>query len=401
MAQSEPRFAHSPLRLVVSAGLTIGLVIMGDSLLYNLLPLEAARLGISLPLVGILLSANRIVRLASNAWMSAVFERFGPRLPFIAAAALGLATTLVYGAGWGAAAFLAARLGWGIAWSALRQGGYQAVWTDGSDVKGRHMGLVWGIVRMGSAISVMAGGFLRDRFGYNVAVWAVACAGVLGIPVALSMRWPASQRATRAPNGAPASGWGEAFRDRRRRLILAAGLADSLFEGVIVSTASLFLAGVLGSANGALDVGIGLGTLGGMLLAVRWTSDLIFGPAFGALSDRLGQPRTAVLLSCALLAATGGAAAARGLAAALGMALMFVIGAGLNIVLGTLANGLALRAERPHLFVGVYTTATDAGLALGPIVAYAVGGASRLPALYVAIVLLITLAVIAFRRAGR
>ncbi|MBC7259945.1 MAG: MFS transporter [Chloroflexi bacterium] len=401
MTQSKPRPAHSPLRLVVSAGLTIGLVIMGDSLLYNLLPLEAARLGISLPLVGVLLSANRIVRLVSNAWMSAVFERFGPRLPFIGAAALGLATTLVYGAGWGAAAFLAARLGWGVAWSALRQGGYQAVWTDTCDVKGRYMGLVWGIVRMGSAISVVAGGFLRDRFGYSVAVWAVACAGVLGIPVALSMRWPASQRATRAPNGALTSGWSEAFRDRRRRLILAAGLADSLFEGIIVSTASLFLAGVLGSVNGALDVGIGLGTLGGMLLAVRWTSDLIFGPAFGALSDRLGQPRTAVLLSCALLAATSGAAAARGLAAALCLALMFIIGAGLNIVLGTLANGLALRAERPHLFVGVYTTAADAGLALGPIAAYAVGGTSRLPALYVAIVLLITLAVIAYRRAGR
>lgn len=399
MTEIEPRPTQSPLRLVVSAGLTIGLVIMGDSLLYNLLPLEAAHLGISLPLVGILLSANRIVRLLSNAWMSAIFERFGPRLPFIGAAVLGLLATATYGAKWGFAAFFAARLGWGVAWSALRQGAYQAVWADGNDVKGRHMGLVWGIVRMGSALSVVAGGFLRDRFGYNAAVWAVICAGVLGIPVALSMRWPPAQQRDNTPRGAIAPALADAFRDRRRRLILAAGLADSLFEGVIVSTASLFVAGALGGHDALPDIGLGLGALGGMLLAVRWTSDLIFGPAFGALSDHLGQPRTAAFLACALLAAASGTAATGGIPAMLCLTLVFVIGAGLNIVLGTLANGLALRAERPHLFVGAYTTATDAGLALGPLVAYASGGASRLPLLYLAIVSLITVVVIAFRRA--
>ena len=91
---------HNPLRLVISTGATIGLVIMGDSLLYSLLPLEAERLGIALPLVGLLLSANRLVRLLSNTWMSAVFERLGPRLPFIVAAAFGLLTTVIYGLGW-------------------------------------------------------------------------------------------------------------------------------------------------------------------------------------------------------------------------------------------------------------------------------------------------------------
>ncbi len=399
MTESVPRPTPNPLRLVISAGLTIGLVIMGDSLLYNLLPLEAARLGISLPLVGILLSANRIVRLASNAWMSTVFERLGPRLPFIGAAVLGLATTAAYGVAWGFAAFLAARLGWGVAWSALRQGGYQAAWANGNDVKGRHMGLLWGLVRLGSALSVVASGFLRDRYGYNVAVWAVACVGLLGIPVALSMRWPAFQKPPRPANGTPAGGWGETFRDGRRRLILAAGLVDNLFEGTLVSTASLFLAGVLGSAEATLGAGIGLGTMGGMLLAVRWTSDLIFGPAFGALSDHLGQPRTAALLACVLFAATAGAATARGLAAVPCLALVFILGAGLNIVLGTLANGLAVRSERPHLFVGAYTTATDAGLALGPLVAYAFGGGSRLPVIYLAIAGLIAAVVIAFWRA--
>ena len=383
---------HNPLRLVVSTGATVGLVIMGDSLLYSLLPLEAERLGIALPLVGLLLSANRLVRLLSNTWMSAVFERLGPRLPFIGAAAFGLLTTVVYGMGWGFAAFLAARIGWGVAWSALRQGGYQAVWSE-SGVKGRYMGLIWGIVRLGSAISVVAGGFLRDRFGFETAVWAVVCVGALGIPIALSIRWPEAQKAPpmRRP---PMRGWVEPFRDRQRLLILIAGLVDSIFEGVIVSTASLFLASRLGAGNAALTLGIGIGAMAGLLLAVRWTSDLIFGPAFGALADRFGHARTAALLSFALLAGAVGAATLTGLQSAACLAFMFIMGAGLNIILGTLANGLAIRAERPHLFVGVYTTATDAGLALGPVLAYSIGGQERMGALYVGITAALALAVV-------
>ena len=29
------------------------------------------------------------------------------------------------------------------------------------------MGLLWGVIRLGSAASVVAGGYLRDRFGYQ------------------------------------------------------------------------------------------------------------------------------------------------------------------------------------------------------------------------------------------
>ena len=57
--------------LVTVVGSCVGLAIMGDSLMYSILPLAAPGLGIPLPLVGVLLSANRLVRLLSNAWASA------------------------------------------------------------------------------------------------------------------------------------------------------------------------------------------------------------------------------------------------------------------------------------------------------------------------------------------
>ena len=69
--------ASRPTRLVLVSGLVIALCIVGDSYLYSILPLEAANLGIALPLVGVLLSANRLVRLISNTWASRLFERWG------------------------------------------------------------------------------------------------------------------------------------------------------------------------------------------------------------------------------------------------------------------------------------------------------------------------------------
>ena len=108
----------------------------------------------------------------------------------LAATVLALVTTATYGMGWGFLAFLAARIGWGVAWSALRQGGYQAVWAGGDTVRGRLMGVLWGTVRLGSASSVLVGGYLYDRFGYRITLGIVACITALAFPVALAIRWP-------------------------------------------------------------------------------------------------------------------------------------------------------------------------------------------------------------------
>lgn len=323
-----------------------------------------------------------MIRLVSNTWASAVFERFGPRRPFVLAAVLALATTALYGAALGFAVFLLARMGWGIAWSGLRQGGYQAVWSGGDKAKGRLMGLLWGLIRLGSAFSVLFGGYLRDRFGYRTGVAGIAALTALAIPVALSIRWPEeNRRAARAP-GSLRQGWKEAWQSPEGRRLLLTGFLHSTFEGIVISTVSLFLSGRLGSS--ALFPGLGdrVGTLAGFLLAVRWTSDMLFGPAIGALSDRIGQPRTLLLLSVFLLAAMAGAAVLHGVPLLLCLCLLFIGSAGLMITLAALAGGVSLRAERPHLYVGVYATASDAGAAFGPLFAYFSAGLIGLPVQY-------------------
>jgi len=396
-ASTQAVSSSKPDRLVLSIGATIGMCIVGDSLLYNILPLEAEHLGIAPALVGVLLSANRLVRLVSNTWVSAIFERLGPRWPFVAATVLSLVTTLLYGTGWGFLVFLLARAGWGIAWSGLRQGGYQAIWTGPENSRGRLMGLLWGVVRVGSAISVLVGGYLRDRFDYRVSVFAVACLTALAIPTALAIRWPEAQAVVVRQQNL-LKDWPMAFRTAPRRWLLVAGALYSMLEGVVISTASLFLATRLGASDLSFGLGIKVGTIAGLLLAVRWMSDLLLGPAAGALSDHWGRPFTALLLAGIILAGIVGTVTLPGWLPVLCLSLTLIASGGLNITLNTIGNGVAANSERPHLFVGVYATAIDAGLAVGPLLAFSVGRIAGLDIFYVVFSSLLFLAVWLYRR---
>jgi len=373
---------QKPQRLVFIVGLTIGLSILGDSFLYGNLPIEAENLGIALPLVGVLLSANRLVRLVSNTWASSVFEKFGPRKPFIASTVLALITTALYGVGWGFAVFLLARMGWGIAWSALRQGGYQAVWAGGPYAKGRLMGLLWGMIRLGSAFSVLLGGYLRDLWGYRAGVFGVMSVSALAIPVALSIRWPAEAQRIVSSKQSFWEGWKDALKTERGRRLLLAGSIHTLFEGILIATASLFLARRLGNFDFLSGLGIRIGTIAGLLLALRWTSDILFAPGIGWMSDRLGQLRSLVVLACVLLVSLMGAVNFSGPLLVLFLAFLFVSSAGLNVTLSAQANALSTQMERPHLYLGVYATAIDGGAAVGPLLAYSIGTLAGFGTLY-------------------
>ncbi|MCB0188149.1 MAG: MFS transporter, partial [Caldilineaceae bacterium] len=370
----------------------IALCILGDSLMYSILPLEAANLGIGLSLVGVLLSANRLIRLFSNGWASAFFERWGARLPFIAVTLLGLISTLLYGVGWGFAVFLGARMLWGIAWSGLRQGGYQAVWHGGQANKGRLTGLLWGIVRLGSATAVLGGGFLYDRYGYGVTISVVAMLTVLALPVALQIHWPQALRGGAQPvdhgrvtprmNQLQWTIWRNLLRAPLVRWLLAAGAIQLYLSGVVVSTTSIYLAGRLQSNEQSVLFGIGVATVTGLLQGARWLSDITVGPTIGRLSDRFGQPRMPLMLTLVAVLAILGLATLPNRAAVLCLFLYFLCDSGINVTLSAAASGVALRSDRPHHLIGAYTTAGDLGSALGPLLAFSIGRSLGLPFTY-------------------
>lgn len=372
----------SSTRLVLWVALVVGLSIMGDSLMYSLLPLDAPALGIALPLVGVLLSANRWVRLLSNTWVAVIFQKYGARLPFFLSAVLGAMVAVLYGVGWGFGTFLLARVGWGIAWSGLRQGGYEAVWHGTR--RGRLMGVLWGLVRLGSAVSVVLGGILRDRWGYRGAAQTIALFTVLALPVAWFIRWgessfaPPETPARTVTNRTP---WRALWRVSLLRWVLVAGFLDGLVDGVLISTASLFLTQRLGDAM--LDgIGLGIGTVAGLMLASRFMSDVVFGPILGAVSDFFGQTATVLALAGLMVAGVGGAIFLNGAGMVAGLFAAFVAGSGLFVTLSAVSSTVATRTESPHLFVGAFTTANDAGMAVGPLLVYSLVVWISLPVLY-------------------
>ena len=395
--------AWSGGRLVAAVGSCIGLSIVGDSLLYSVLPLAAPALGIGLPMVGVLLSVNRLVRLLSNSWASRVYERLGARSPFIVALAIGLLATLLYNARLGVAVFVVARLLWGVAWSGMRQGGYQAVWTGNLAQKGQLTGLLWGLVRLGSALGVLVGGLLYDRYGYGVAVGMAMGSALLALPVAWFVRWPTGVStlvpAHEETTDEPAQrSWQMMWSLPVGRWLTVAGFFEYLFSGVVISTTALFVSQRVGGAEGQVAMALGVATLTGVLHGVRWFTDLALGPLVGALSDRFGQANVALGVAVVLAGAISGALTLPPLAAIFCFFLVLIGDGTLHIVMSAAATGVAVASPRPHAVVGVFTTSSDAGSALGPLIAYSLAGAFGLTTIYVGLSVILLGAVAQFWR---
>jgi MFS family permease len=206
----------------------------------------------------------------------------------------------------------------------------------------------------------------------------------LALPVALSIRWPAEAQRISSSRQSFWEGWKEALRTERGRRLLLAGSIHTLFEGVLIATASLFLARRLGNFDFLSGVGIRIGTIAGLLLALRWTSDILFAPGIGWMADRLGQVRSLVVLVCVLLVSLMGAVNFSGPLLVVFLAFLFVSSAGLNVTLNAQANALSTQMERPHIYLGVYATAIDGGAAVGPLLAYSIGALAGFGNLYLA-----------------
>ena len=127
---------------------------------------------------------------------------------------------------------------------------------------------------------------------------------------------------------------------------------------------------------------------------------MLFGPVIGAISDRIGQARTLVVLATLLLTAMLGVVGFAGMPLLLCLCVLFISSAGLMITLAALASGIALRAERPHLYVGVYATAHDAGGAIGPLLAYFATGLIGLAGQYLLAAVVLILAILWYRKAA-
>lgn len=339
------------------AAIVLALALLGDSLLYAVLPLHAATFGVSLAWVGVLLSANRIVRLFAYPLLPRLAAS-GLRRFTIAAAALGAISTLMFSVASGAWTLLASRLVWGVVFGSLSLSAL-AYATEWNAVAGKRVGLSLSLRELGPLLSLTLGTFAVATAGMRptlVALGVLSLAGVAvakGLPDLVTANEASVPAAFRLPSSAD---W----------LSLIAGF---VMDGIFPATIGLLIA----RSSGAGEAAIGAG----LLLGFKRVAVVVLAPASGHAADRFGER---------IVTATGFAISAAG---ALMIALDGVIAGALLIGCGGAVTATAIpiaAADRdPDARLAALARsgmARDAGAAAGPLVALAFFDAAGAGAVY-------------------
>jgi MFS family permease len=383
--ESEPRprfLTRAQVRLLLPLGAAMALSLTGDSTMYAVLPNQIEATGITLGVVGVLLGANRMIRIPGNLLAGGLNDRLGRRWLFLLGLALGILSTLSYGLARGFWPLLGGRVLWGIAWSLINVGGYTMILDASTPAdRGRMTGLYQMAFMFGLTISPLLGGALTDALGFRTAMYGCAAVSAIGLGAAL-LALPETH--TPQP-GLRASLWGSLSRQQLgglfglwqradRRILLASSLyMMTLFvnSGILMSTVSLCLKQRGGTEISLGAITIGVASLAGVMLAVRAVLGMLAGPLAGILSDRL-HSRWPVVRGACLLGAGGFLILAllpHLWAVPAGVAVVAFGAAGLATALAALVGDLAA-GNRQGLTMGGMATAGDIGSASGPLMAY-------------------------------
>lgn len=376
--------------------MVVGLAVLGDSLLYAVLPTRYATFGVPLELVGVLLSANRLVRLAFNSVAGRAYERWGPGRPFLVGATLGTLTTGLMALLPGFWPLLVIRLAWGACWSLLRLGGYVAVLRWAGARRGSALGVFWTMVRCGMLLGGFGGALLVDALDVRTALVLLTLVTAIAIPVAAVMQAPLDEtRSNPVPAadtgaGPPAPWW----RDRSELgVCVATAVLAFAIPGCVFATLGLILSDRFGSsvALGALVVGVT--TLAGALLGAQRAIEIVAAPGLGHLADAVG-PRGLVFVGLGI----GGLAAlllawAPDPAWLIVSVLLLWIGSAVAVVGLDIAAASLAQGHGGARLLARYATWIDLGAAGGPITGYwlaTVAGVQVLP-LFAAMLVLASL----------
>ncbi len=356
-----------PLIALWAIGLGTALSLMGDAALYAVLPTHTAEAGIALASVGLILSVNRFIRLATNGVIGSLYDRWHDRQTiFIASLWIGVASTTLYALTFGLAPLIAARLLWGLAWSGIWVGGNAIVLEAAPETeRGRWVGAYQMWFFFGSAVGTFAGGVFTDAFGYRNAMWIGASISALSA-IAAAFGLPRTRTEHLAHSG-HASWWRDwlTISPAMWSAIFAHGVNRMIGAGVLSATMGLVVQQNLG------DAPVGIATLTGGLLASRTFISLVGAPIAGSLSDRMKNRWGILALS---LAASAIGIALLGIP---GLVLLFIAmiissatSGAVQSLATTIIGDLSERAQYGKN-MGVLHTAGDLGSAIGPLAAYA------------------------------
>lgn len=324
-------------------GLVIAFGMIGDTLLYAVLPLYHEQFGVSLAMVGVLLSLNRWIRLVANSGMAAIGERVGPHALMVAAAAGSVVSTALYGLAEAPALQIAARILWGISYAALNLSTLAYAVSDRGNA-GKRVGASRAAIGIVQGLSLVLGAWLVLEIGPRWVFVAFGGLTLVALGAALLLprlpREPVAAQRFRLPVPHRLESWG-----------FVLGFTG---DGVFLLTLAFLMKDAITSVAPVMATAL--------LLALRWGVELTTGPIGGWIGDRFGARRMSVVNAGALVAGFVLIALDHELAGAL----LVVATRGL---FNTLVPLLVIERGRGSVLASQasYSTWRDFGAAVGPL----------------------------------
>jgi MFS family permease len=326
-------------------GLVIAVCMIGDTLLYAVLPLYHQEFGLSLAMVGVLLSLNRWIRLLANSGVAHLGERLGPHALMIAAALGSALSTTVYGLVENATAQILARILWGISYASLNLSTLAYAVSDRANA-GKRVGASRAAIGLVQAMSLVGGAWIVLEVGARPVFLIFGGLTLIALAAAIVLpRLPPEQAAKKGfklPVPHRLEVWG-----------FVMGFSG---DGVFLLTLAFLMKDSITSVAPVMATA--------MLLALRWLVEVTTGPIGGWIGDRFGARRIAIANAALLVSGFVLIAADHELLGAL----MIVMTRGM---FNTLIPVLVI--ERGHGTVlssqASYSTWRDFGAAVGPLTA--------------------------------
>lgn len=365
------RTALTGKKPVIVLGLVTALCILGDSMLYIVLPIYWREGGVaSFWEVGLILSANRWIRLPIHPLVGRMYQKIPLRTGIFLAVVLGGLTTVGYGFAEGLLDWLLLRSLWGVAWSLLRIGGYHAIIRAASGKnRGEMTGTYNGLYRLGSLVGMAAGGLLSPWIGLRDTSLLFGVLSLIGIPLLLSFPpEKVSGMEAEAKKGEIARhpfGRGNVF-----PVLFSVFWVALVFQGILPSTLSAFIL-LFGETVTLMGFTLAATAWSGILQGARWVWEPFLAGRIGRRSDGTAG-RIPLFVASLIVSAAGLSVMLIFLPFPLWMAatlLVLLTGTSLTTLSDALAADEAVRTRSDSL-LPLTALAQDLGAAAGPVVAY-------------------------------